>query len=272
MGRSADRPLGLIAGGGEFPRHLLAALRERGYEVVLVAFRGETDEALARSVDRVIEAEVGEVERVIAFLKEHGVREALMAGYVSHTNMLRRPRLDSIAARVLARLADRRADTLLKAAALQLRLAGIRLASALPYLEEMVPKCGTLTRREPTEEEWRDVEFGRGIARGIGKLDIGQTVAVKGRAVVAVEALEGTDAAIRRAGEVGREGVVIVKLAKPKQDLRFDLPVAGPRTIESLKAAGAAVLAVEAGRTILLDREEMVRAADEAGIALVAIR
>ena len=271
MAKNAERPVGLIAGGGEFPAYLLSALKQRGHEVVVVALKGATDPAIARSVDRSVEVEVGEVGKVIEFLKGCGVKEVLMGGYVSHVSVLKDPPADSLTSRILSRLRDRRADTLLKAAAVQLKMAGIKIGSLMAYLGPLVPRRGTLTRREPGAEEWKDVEFGRKIAIGVAGLDIGQTVAVKGRGVVAVEALEGTDAMIRRAGDVGGEGVVIVKVAKPKQDFRFDVPVIGPRTVDSLKAARASVLAVEAGRTILLDRERVVADADAAGIAIVAL-
>jgi len=264
-------PLGLFAGGGQLAGTLLAALKEQGREVVVVGFKGETPEEVLRGASRSLSVDTTDLSPVIAFLKEAGVREAFMAGTVSHLNIYRPPAPESLTARVLAALADRRADTLLKAAAFQLARAGIRLVSAMPHLKALVPARGALTRRAPTAEEARDVAFGLRIARGLAGLDVGQTVVVKDRAVVAVEALEGTDAAIRRAGELCGPGAVVVKVAKPRQDFRFDVPVVGPGTVASLRAARAAALAVEAGRTLILSRPEVVALADAAGIALTAV-
>ena len=173
--------------------------------------------------------------------------------------------------RVLGGLRDKRADTLLKAAAWGLKRAGVKLVSPMPYLKALMIEKGVRTRREPTAEEWADVKFGHMMARKIAGLDIGQTVVVRHQALLAVEAFEGTDAAIERGGALGREGVVVVKVARPKQDFRFDVPVVGRNTVETLKRAGAAVLAVEAGRTIVLDRSEVIRMADAAGISIVAL-
>lgn len=209
----AGRMLGLFAGGGDFPRHLLEALTKAGHAVCVVGFRGETDPRLLRRAAKSFCGSVGEYGKMIDFLRAAGVREALMAGYVRHTHIYRKPRMDSLTSRIFSGLLDRRADTLLTAAALRLKAAGITLVSAMPYLKSLIPERGALTKRAPTPEEWRDIEFGRGMARQIAGLDIGQTVCVRDLAVVAVEA----------------------------------------------------------GRTILLDRPEVVRRADRAGISLVAV-
>lgn len=267
----AARPLGLFAGGGDFPRHVLAALRKAGHEVCVVGFRGETDPRLLRSVPRSWCGTVGEYAKMIEFLRAAGVREALMAGYVKHTHIYRKTRTDSLTARIMGSLLDRRADTLLAAAAMRLKAAGIVLVSAMPYLRHLVPDRGVLGERQPSAADWKDIEFGRRMAQRIAGLDIGQTVCVRDLAVVAVEALEGTDEAVLRAGKVARGGIVVVKVAKPQQDFRFDVPVVGPRTLETLRRARARAMAVEAGRTIVLDRPEVVRRADAAGIAIVAV-
>jgi len=264
-------PLGLFAGGGDFPRQVLAALRQAGHEVCVVGFRGETDSRLLRAVPRSFCGTVGEYGKMIDFLRRAGVREALMAGYVRHTHIYRKPRADSLTSRIFGSLLDRRADTLLAAAALRLKSAGITLVSAMPYLKHLVPDRGVLTKRVPTAGEWKDIEFGRRIAQRIAGLDIGQTVCVRDLAVVAVEALEGTDACVLRAGGIARSSLVVVKVAKPQQDFRFDVPVVGPKTVETLRRSRAGVMAIEAGRTILLDRPEVVRRADRAGISLVAV-
>lgn len=263
-------PLALLAGGGDFPATVLSALKGRGLEVVIVGFP-ETDEALLRSVPRSLRAQVTEIERIAAFLAESGVKEAMMAGYVSHVEAIRRAEAPGLFGRLLGRLKDKRADSLLRAAAQQLKAAGVTLVSAMPYLAHLLPARGLLTRRAPTDEERRSIDFGLAMARGIAALDIGQTVVVKQQAVVAVESLEGTDACIRRGGEIGHGGTVVVKVAKPRQDLRFDVPVMGMGTIGSLKASGATAMAFEAGKTILLDRDTVVAAADEAGLAIVAV-
>ncbi len=264
-------PIGLIAGGGELSSYLLSALKELGHEVVLVGFKDETQDELLQSVSRSIRVEVGELGKAIDFLKGAGVTEAMMAGTVRHTNLFRQPKTDSLTARLLATLTDKRADTLLKGAARELKRSGITLVSAMSYLKPLLPHKGVLTRRQPTDEEWKDITFGHGIARSIAGLDIGQTVVVKHQAVLAVEALEGTDQAILRAGELGRGDVVVVKVAKPRQDFRFDVPVVGVNTVATLKRARATVLAVEAGKTILLSREQVIAQADEANLSLVAI-
>lgn len=263
-------PLGLLAGGGDFAATVLGALREKGHDVVVVGFK-ETDEALLRSIPRSMRADVSEVERIIAFLKEHGVREIMMAGYVSHAQAIRRLEEPTLFARVLGKLKDKRADSLLLAAALQLKLAGIKLVSAMPYLKHLVPARGTLTERPTTEDEERNILFGLKMARAIAGLDIGQTVVVKKQAVVAVESLEGTDACIRRGGEIGQGGTVVVKVAKPRQDFRFDVPVIGIGTVASLRKAGASALAIEAGRTLLLRRAETIAAANRAGLVIIAV-
>lgn len=264
-------PVGLLAGSGELPEALLAALKERGRAVVVVGFKGATSPALARGAARSLMVEAARFSGVIAFLKEAGVREAFMAGRVPHQGVFRTGRADSLTARVLGTLADKRADTLLQAAVWHLGRAGIRVVSALPYLGPLIPSRGVLTRRSPSADAWRDVRFGLAMARGIAGLDVGQTVIVKRQAVVAVEALEGTDAAIRRAGALAGPGCVVVKVAKPKQDFRFDVPVVGPSTVASLHAARAGALVVEAGRTLVLRRAETVRRANASRLSLVAV-
>lgn len=270
----SEPALGLLAGGGELPSYLLTALKARGRRVAVIGFRGETAEGLLAEADERLTIEAGEWKKGLEFFRRHGVREALMAGYVAHTHIYRKESMetaDSVAMSFLRFLRDRRADSLLGTVAWVLRRNGIRLVSSMPYLKPLMLDKGVRTRRPPTEMEWKDIRFGHRIAKKIAGLDVGQTVVVKNLAVVAVESLEGTDAAIRRAGEVGGPGTVVVKVAKPRQDFRFDVPVIGKKTVESLRAAGAAVLAVEAGKTIAMEREDTIKLADQAGIALVAL-
>ncbi len=265
------RPLALFAGGGEFPLILFDALKAAGHEVVVVGFRGETGPAIRRRARRYFEGHVGGFEAIIAWLKREGATEAMMAGYVRHANIYRRPATDTLTGRIWGRLLDKRADTLLAAATLLLKRSGISLVSAMPYLAALIPEAGILTRRKPTAEHLADIEFGRRIAVAVAGQDIGQSVAVKDKAVVAVEALEGTDRMILRAGQLGGKGAVIVKVAKPRQDFRFDVPVIGLKTVASLKKAGASALAIEAGRTLLLRRAETIAAANKAGLVIIAV-
>jgi hypothetical protein len=266
-------PIGLLAGGGEFPFFLLREIRARGRDAVIVGFKRDTGARLLRMVKRSLIAEVTEVGKIISFLKECGVSEAIMAGSVKHAHatVFNREKVDSLAARLLASLKDKRSMALLKAAEWQLNRAGIRLVAVIEYLRPLMPERGVLTARQPDASQWNDVRFGYQMARGIAGMDIGQTAVVKNGSVIAVEGMEGTDAAILRAGKVGGPGCVVVKVARPKQDFRFDVPVMGLKTILTLKRARAAVLAIEAGKTLLFNREKAVALADKCGLSLVAI-
>ena len=266
--------LGLVAGGGDLPLFLMSALKKLGHRVVVVGFRGETSEGVLGSAEQKVVIDAGEWKRGIDFLKEAGVREAFLAGYVSHANIFRKDSLgsmDSLANSVMRLIGDKRADTLLKAVAWAMKKNGVKVVSAMPYLKTLMVPKGVLTRRVPTDEEWKDIRFGWKIAGKIAGLDIGQTVVVKSQAVVAVESLEGTDATIERGGQVAGEGAVVVKVARPRQDFRFDVPVIGMKTIDGLKAIRASVLAVEAGRTIAMDRDDVIAGADAANISVVAL-
>jgi DUF1009 family protein len=295
--------LGLIAGNGRFPFLLLEAARAHGLRVVVAAIKEETDpEMNARAAAdpehvRVHWMSLGELSRLIETFRREGVTEAVMAGQVKHKQIFSSIRPDWRLAKLLLNLRTRNTDMLLGAVAKVLEDEGIRLISSTAYLEPMLAPEGVLTRRGPDAGELADVEYGLGVARGIAGFDLGQTVVIAAGACVAVEAMEGTDATIARAGELMRtlhaedagEGLgdaestggaestlarrlTVVKVAKPKQDLRFDVPVAGEPTIEAMRGAGATCLCVEAGRTLLFDREAMVRAADAAGIAIVGRR
>jgi len=268
-----ERPLGLIAGNGAFPFLFARAARARGVKVAAVAIREETDPALEGLVDRTAWLHVGQLSAMIDFLKSAGCTEAVMAGqirlrllYHDFTELA----ADPLATEVLARLADRRGDSVLAAVADVLEAHGIRLRESTLYLEDRLARPGLVAGRAPTREEEEDIAFGWGIAKQVAAMAIGQTVVVKDRAVIAVEAMEGTDACIRRAGELGRGGVVVVKVSRPDQDPRFDIPVIGAATVRALADAGAAAMAVEAGKTLVLDPEEIEKMAREARIAIVA--
>ena len=277
--------LGLIAGNGRFPFLILEAARAKGLRVVVVAIREETepemnDRAAADPEGvRVHWLSLGELSRLITVLQQEGVTEAVMAGQVRHKQIFSGIRPDWRLAKLLLNLRSRNTDMLLGAVAKVLGDEGITLLSSTSFLEPMLAPEGVLTARAPDEAEWSDVAYGQRVARGIAAFDLGQTVVIAAGACVAVEAMEGTDATITRAGSLlGAFGesastlsrrLIVVKVAKPQQDLRFDVPVVGVPTILAMAAAGATCLCIETGRTLLFDRDGMVEAADRAGIAIV---
>jgi DUF1009 family protein len=265
--------LGLIAGNGRFPFLVLDAARGAGHSVTIVALEEETFPELAEAAARPPAApihwiSIGQLGKCLNVLKEAGVTQALMAGQVKHVKLFD-VRPDMTLLSVLMKLKARNTDAVISAVADVLRDNGIELLSSTAFLGPLMACEGVLTRRGPTDEERAELEFGGRIADAIGALDIGQTVAVKAAAVVAVEAMEGTDAVIARAGALAGPGVCIVKVAKPNQDMRFDVPVVGVSTIDAMRAAGATVLSVDAGKTLMIDGEAIVRAADAAGICIV---
>ena len=264
-------PIGLIAGSGQFPLIFARKARERGYSVCAVAYMNEADPRLAEIVDAIEWLHLGQVKRLIRFLKSQGVRTTVMMGAIRKTRMFTDVKPDMKAIALIAGMKHTHDDALLRAFARALEKEGIRVASATFLLPELLATEGCWTRRRPNRSERGDIEIGLKLAREIGRLDIGQCVVVGGGTVLAVEAIEGTDAAIRRGAGLGDGNAVVVKICKPNQDVRFDVPAIGAGTIETMAAAGAAVLAVEAGRAVVFDREEMVRLADEAGIAVVAV-
>jgi DUF1009 family protein len=268
---------GLIAGNGRFPFLVLDAARGAGHEVTVVAIREEAFPDLEAAARRPPQAafhwvSLGQLGKCIKVLREAGVTQAVMAGQVRHTKLFADIVPDLTLLGVLTRLRARNTDALIAAVADVLREHGVTLIDSTALLTPLLAREGVLTRRAPTAEEEADLAFGYGVADRVAGLDIGQTIAVKAAAVVAVEAMEGTDAVIARAGQLAGRGVLIVKVAKPNQDMRFDVPVVGVSTIEAMKAAGAAVLSVDAGRTLMIDGDAVVRAADDAGIAIVGRR
>ena len=271
-GHSENEWIGLIAGNGRFPLLFAENARRLGYRVSAVALTGETDPSLEGAVDRLHWIALGQLGRLIKAFKKDGVRQAVMVGGVKKTHLFSgiRPDLRSLA--LLRRVTVPKDDMLLRAIAAELESEGIAIRESTFGLTGLLVEEGKLTRRAPTRKEWRDIEFGWEMAKTVGALDIGQCVVVKERVVVAVEAVEGTDQAIRRGGKLARGGAVVVKRFKPQQDRRFDLPAVGPITIEVMAESGAAVLAIEAGRALLLDRAVAIAAADEAGIAIVGIK
>jgi len=269
--------LGLIAGAGRFPVVVADCARMEGHRVVAVAIRGSASRELADHVDRLYWVSVAQVGKLIRCLRREGATSAVMAGAVSHRRMfaplkILRYRPSWRVLRLWYRLhGDRRADTILSAFADELAREGIEVENSLERVPHLTVKPGCLTRRRPTDRERKDIRLGWDLAKAMGGLDVGQTVVVKEGAALAVEAIEGTDEAIRRGAALGHAEVVVVKVAKPNQDLRFDVPTVGPQTIEIMVEAGARVLAIEAGKTLVLDQDEFVRNADLADLTVVAV-
>jgi len=266
--------LGLIAGNGRFPFLVLEAARRAGHEVTVVAIKEEAFPDLTEAAEGPPSADMhwvslGQLGKCVSILKKAGVTKAVMAGQVKHTRLFADIVPDMTLLGVLMRLKARNTDALIAGVADVLRDHGIQLLDSTSLLAPLLAREGVLTRRGPTTDEQSDLEFGYQVADAIAGLDIGQTVAVKSAAVVAVEAMEGTDAVIGRAGQLAGSGVRIVKVAKPRQDMRFDVPVVGVSTVEAMRAAGATALSVDAGKTLMIDGEATIRAADEAEIAIV---
>lgn len=265
--------IGLVAGNGQFPFLALQGARALGHDVTVVAIKEEASpdlEDAARSAHAELHrVSLGQLGRCIKILKGAGVTHAVMAGQVKHVKIFSGIVPDLTLLSVLTRLKARNTDALISAVADVMRDNGIELLDSTAFLAPLLARPGVLTERAPTEEEAADFAFGYVMADAIAALDIGQTIVVKDKAVVAVEAMEGTDEAIARAGHLGGPGVRVVKVAKPNQDMRFDVPVVGVATIEVMRRAGASALSVDAGRTLMMDGEAVLSAANAAGIAIV---
>lgn len=264
--------IGLIAGNGRFPIIFADNARKLGYHVSAVAHEGETEPELASHVDRIHWVKIGQLNKLIKAFKEDGVHQAVMLGGIKKTHVFTTLRPDFRTLALATRLALWKDDDILRELAKELEQEGIVICVSTFGLEGILVEEGSLTARTPSEKEWEDIRYGWDVAEAIGRLDIGQCVVIKDRVVVAVEAVEGTDEAIKRGGDLAKDGAVVVKRSKPQQDMRFDLPAVGPRTIEVMASVKASVLAIEAGRTILLDREIMLEKAKSARIAIVGIK
>jgi hypothetical protein len=263
--------VGLIAGNGKLPILLGQSVRREGRRLVAAAHTGETRRDLKAHVDALRWIEIGQMEPIIRFFREEGVGEVLLAGGVSKTHFFSRFQPDARALKVLSRLRDKKDDVLLRAIAEEIESEGMRVVSPAAFLGEHLAPCGCWSGRQPTEREKKDMAFGWELAKQMGALDIGQSVVVKDQIILAVEAIEGTDAAIRRGGRLGRGDVAVVKICKPTQDQRLDLPVIGAGTIRILGKAGGSLLAVEAGKTLVMDKEKVVREAERNGICLFGL-
>jgi len=265
------RKLGLIAGNGKFPLIFADQAKHEGVSLVTIAHRGETAKEIEKLADQVTWVYVGELGKIIRTFHRAGITEAVMVGGIKKARLFSNFRPDLRGAAFLARIKSREDDQLLRGVAEELEGEGIRVLRSTLFLSRIIAQEGVLTRRSPTPGQWNDVRFGFQLAREAGRLGIGQCVVVKNRVVLAVEAVEGTDAAIRRGGDLGKEGFVVAKASKPHQDLRFDVPAVGVETIKVLRESGGAVLAVEAGKTILLEKEELLAVADRAKVSIVAV-
>ena len=265
--------IGLIAGTGELPKAVASEAREKGFHVVAVGLEPLADRSLSSYVDEMKWVNVGKLGRIIETLKRAGVTKAVMAGKVPKSLLYKGDITPDLrAVKLLFTLKDRSDDSILLAITKELEKDGITLLNTTDFCRDMLTPEGVLTEEDLTDDEWKDIRFGWRIAREMGRLDIGQTVVIKGQAVMAVEAIEGTDEAIKRGGFYAGGGAVVVKVSKPSQDMRFDVPAVGLGTIRAMAAAGARVLALEPEKSILLQKERLLQEAGEAGISVVGYR
>ncbi len=266
------KKIGLIAGNRKFPLLFAAAARKQGCSIVAIAIKGDTSPKLKKLVDKIYWIGLSEFPKIFSIFKSEAVEGVVMAGQISPRRLFSKEINKSEELKqILQSLKDKKTDTLFGAVAQKLEAAGLPLLDSTTFMEEYLPKKSTLTGHQPDFNTWEDVYFGLNLAKAVASLDIGQTVAVKSKAIVAVEAFEGTDNLIRRAGKISRGRMVIVKVSKPKQDMRFDIPVIGLNTIKNLAKAKAKCLAFEAGKTLFIDKEESIRLADKKGISIVAV-
>jgi hypothetical protein len=264
--------IGLIAGNRKFPLLFCEGAKNKGYSIVALAIKGETSCKINKLADKVYWLKLSEFNRIFDIFKAEGIKNVVMAGQISPYRLFSKEVADCRDIQeILASIKNKKADTIFGSIADKLKVAGLELLDSTVFIKDSLAVKGTLTKCEPAPLVQEDVRFGLELAKAIGALDIGQTVAVKDKAIVAVEALEGTDNLIRRAGKLVRGGITVVKVAKPKQDMRFDIPVIGLNTIKSLIKAGAKCLAIEADKTLFIDREASIRLADKKRIAIVAV-
>jgi DUF1009 family protein len=263
--------MGLVAGSGDFPLAFARAMRASGRGVVAVAHEGQTDREIERLADQVTWVRVGQLGHVLAAIRAGGCREAVLLGAISKKSFFDGARLDGLGLKLLAQIAVRSDNNLLRAIADEFERQSVHIVSGGAYLKELLAPRGVIGHEKPTEEERADVRYGFTLAKRLGQFDVGQTVVVKDRAPIALEAIEGTDACIERGGRLAKSGAVVVKVVKPGQDDRFDLPAAGSRTLQVCAAHKVRVLAVEAGGTLLADRAEMVKQANRHGIVVMGV-
>jgi UDP-2,3-diacylglucosamine hydrolase len=262
---------GLIAGNGQFPFLVVEGARRQGASLSVVAIKEETDRRIEEVADKVLWVGIGQLGKMISFFKSEGVSQAMMCGQVKHVQIFSGALPDLRMIKMLFGLRQRNTDSLIGAVADELARDGIELIDSTFFIKDRLAQKGVLTRRKPDETERGNIEYGLQIAREIARLDLGQTIVVRAKACVAIEAMEGTDATIRRAGELAKGKLTVVKVAKPNQDMRFDVPVVGVPTIQTMIAAGATCLSVTAGKTLMFDKEKMLALADQNKICVVAV-
>jgi len=262
--------IGLIAGSGKFPLLVADSARRKGLKVIAVAYKGETMPELASIVDEIAWIGLGQFGHLLSAFKSRGVNHVLMAGAITKANMFTSVMPDLKGLALIGKLLIFHDDDILRTVARELEKEGINVVSSTTYLPELLAPSGCLTKRKPSKEEMEDIEFGWIVAKELGRLDIGHCILVRRKVVLAVEATEGTDKAILRGGAIAKEKAVVVKVSKPNQDFRFDLPAVGLNTIKVMSTVNASVLAIEAGKTLIFDKEEMIRLADRNSIAIVS--
>lgn len=260
---------GLIAGNGQFPFLVLEGARRNGASLSVVAIKEETDKRIDEVADDVAWVGIGQLGKMISHLKSAGVTKAMMAGQVKHVQIFSGALPDARMLKMLWNLPKRNTDALIGGVADELAKDGIELIDSTHFIRDQLANDGVLTKRAPTDIERGNIEYGLHIADEIARLDLGQTIVLRGKACVAIEAMEGTDATIRRAGKLAKGKLTVVKVAKPDQDMRFDVPVVGVPTVETMIAAGATCLSITAGKTLIFDRDEMLALADKNGITIV---
>ena len=261
---------GLIAGNGRFPFLVLEGARKQGAFLAVVAIKEETDKRIEEIAEKVVWVGIGQLGKMISFFKREGVKKAIMAGQVKHVQIFSGSLPDLRMVKMLWNLPQRNTDALIGGVAGEMAKEGIELIDSTYFIKDQLAEEGVLTKRKPDETERENIEYGLKIANEIARLDLGQTIVVRAKACVAIEAMEGTDAVIKRAGELARGKLTVIKVAKPNQDMRFDVPVVGVPTIEMMIQSGATCLCLTAGKTLIFDRDEMIKLADRNKICVVA--
>ncbi|MFC1620900.1 LpxI family protein [Candidatus Omnitrophota bacterium] len=262
--------IGLIAGNGAFPILFAQEAKKKSVEVVAIGIKEETEKELESYVSKIYWLSVGELEKLFQVLLQEKLKEVVMAGQVKHKRLFENIKLDASMQKLLASTKDKKTDSLIGAIANKLEQAGIKVLDSTIFLSDYLPKKGVLTKNNLDKRILDDIEFGRGIAKSIAGLDIGQTVVVKDKVILAVESIEGTDETIKRGAQYGKDGVVVIKVSKPNQDMRFDVPIIGPETIKLLKQVNASCISIETGKTLIIDKDETIKLAYEAGLGIVA--
>lgn len=263
----------MIAGNGRFPLLFAKCAKEKAnLKIVAIAIKADTSRKISQFVDEVLWVNVGEFKKMLEYFKEKNIKKIAMAGQVSPRNLFNKKIVfDAELKAILATIRDKKADTIFKAIANRIEADGFELINSTSYITEHLPKLGCLTKRTPTEREWQDIRFGKEIAKAVAFLDIGQTVVVKEKAILAIEAMEGTNATILRGAKIAQFGAVVIKVSRPNQDLRFDIPVVGLKTIQTLIKGKLSCLAIEADKTLFLDKEKSLAIADKNNLCIISI-